>query len=172
MSNLEPYPLPELDNLSPELLRELEKRRYLNVYRMVMHTPEFAPAYMTMADALLKRSTLPPTLRELIILRVGYKYGAAYAAFHHERLARQVGLSEAAIAAAKDEADADVFTDDEKLIVELTDEILATHSLSAESRSRAVNRLTSAQLADFVFTVGFYQLVSNFVLAFAVPLET
>src|SRR5690606_4376166 len=137
-SKLTPYPLPELDHLGPELLQELENRRNLNVYRMVMHTPEFAPAYMAMADALLRRNSLSGGLRELIILRVTHQYGAEYVSFHHERLARQEGLSEFAIAAAKEKTGAEKLAGDERLLIELTDEILSTHTLSEYSRNRAI----------------------------------
>ena len=46
-------------------------------------------------------SPLPPKLREIAILRVGYLSNAAYEVFQHEALARHVGLSEEQIAAIK-----------------------------------------------------------------------
>jgi alkylhydroperoxidase family enzyme len=46
-------------------------------------------------------SPLPPQLREIAILRVGYLSNAAYEILQHEALARYVGLTDAEIAAIK-----------------------------------------------------------------------
>lgn len=171
MARPSPFAFPITDELPAELRAEVLTRRSLNVYRMIMHTPGVAPSFLSISDALRHRTSLPGNWRELAILRVGHSYQAAYEVHHHERLARSVGLSEDAIAATRPGADADALTSDDKLILELADELLDSHGLSAASRDRALSRLSTNQLADLVLTVGFYQMVCNFLNTFGVPVE-
>lgn len=171
MSNPSSFRLPELDSLPAALQREVLDRRSLNVYRMIMHTPAIAPAFLAISDALRHQTSLPGEWRELAILRVGHRYAAPYEIHHHERLARAVGLSEAAIAATRTGASTAVLGEQELAILRFTDELLDRHGLSAQSRDEALARMSTNQLADLVLTVGFYQQVCNFLNTFGVPIE-
>lgn len=167
-----PYRYPDLDSLSPELRAEVTgPRRSLNVYRMVMHTPAIAPSFLSFADALRHRNSLPPSWRELAILRVGHRYAAPYEIYHHERIARQAGLGEAVIAAAGIGPTAAAISAEERLILEAADRLLDCHGLPEDLRDRALRSLSENQLADLVMTVGFYQLVCNFLTTFGVSVE-
>lgn len=165
------FPFPELDALPAELRQEVLNRRSLSVYRMIMHTPGIAPSFLGISDALRQRTSLPGNWRELAILRVGHRYAAPYELHHHERIGRSVGLSDAAIAATQPGADDTVLDNNEKLMLRLTDELLDAHRLSPASRDLALTSLSTNQLADLVLTVGFYQLVCNFLNTFGVPVE-
>ena len=81
-------PFPDEAALPQPLQDELGKRRHLNVFRMLMHSPGVAPGFLAMTDALRSHNSLPADLMELAILRVGRRYGAVYETHHHERLAR------------------------------------------------------------------------------------
>ena len=170
MSQPAPLVFPDIDSLPATLSKELADRRSLNVYRMIMHTPAIAPSFLSISDALRHQTSLPGNWREIAILRVGHRYTAPYEVHHHERLARSVGLSESAIEATKAQV-SDALSANEQLIVRLTDELLDDHVLSSASRERALAVLTTNQLADLVLTVGFYQLVCNFLNTFGVPIE-
>jgi alkylhydroperoxidase family enzyme len=123
-----------------------------------------------MADAMFQANSLPPHLRELAILRVGYRYAAPYETHQHEMIAGYAGLSTAAIAAAASGA-TDGLPQDEIDILRWTDLLLDGHTLSGADRVDALASLTVTQLADLVMTVGFYQLVCNFLNTFEVTTE-
>ena len=165
------FPLPDTEALLPALRAEVLQRNGLHVYRMVMHSPGIAPAFLGISDALRHANSLPPTWRELAILRVGNRYGAAYELHHHERMARASGLSEQAIGAARVGADTQALPDAERQTLSLTDELLDQHGLSPASRSQALTWLSVNQLTDLVLLVGFYQLVCNFLNTFEVEPE-
>lgn len=171
MSKPDPFPFPDTEALPGDLRREVLDRRSLSVYRMIMHTPAIAPSFLSISDALRHRTSLPGNWREVAILRVGHRYQASYEIHHHERIGRSVGLSEAALAAVRVGADSGALSPDERQFLDFTDELLETHSLSATSRERALALLTANQLADFVLTVGFYQMVCNFLNTFGVQIE-
>ena len=164
-------PFPDEAALPQPLQDELGKRRHLNVFRMLMHSPGVAPGFLAMTDALRFHNSLPADLMELAILRVGRRYGAVYETHHHERLARAAGLGEAAIAAASEGPGAPGLSQEEEFVLQLTDALLETHTLQEEQRRVAVERLGCTQLADLVLTVGHYQQVCNFLNVFGVPVE-
>lgn len=123
-----------------------------------------------MADAILQGNSLPDRLRELAIVRVGHVYQAPYEVHHHENIGRMVGLSQAAIAAAATGSAAGL-SKEEASILRCTDQLLAQHTLSDAERAEALEFLTVGQLSDLVITIGFYQLVSNFLNTFGVTTE-
>lgn len=167
----QPFPFPRIDQLSPALQQEVTSRRGLHVYQMVMHSPGIAPAFLGISDALRHQSSLPPTWRELAILRVGHCYGAAYEVHHHQILARKAGLTEAEIAATHPSASQDALDATGQRVLQWTDQLLTEHGLDETTRQQALQVLSVNQLADLVFTVGFYQLVCNFLNTFGVPIE-
>ncbi|KAA0077276.1 carboxymuconolactone decarboxylase family protein [Mycolicibacterium sp. P9-64] len=161
---------PDLDALPQNLKDTLAQHAPVNVYRMVMHSPGLAPGFFVMADAMFQANSLPPHLRELAILRVGYRYAAPYETHQHEMIAGYAGLSAEAIAAAASGVTDDL-PQDEVNILTWTDRLLDNHTLSGVEREDALASLTVTQLADLVMTVGFYQLVCNFLNTFEVTTE-
>lgn len=164
-----PYPDP---STLPADLRDVLANKPHNVYRMIMHTPDLARGYLAMAQSTLRESALPDPLRELVILRVGHRYQAPYELFHHEKMARAAGLSEAAISAAGVGWSDEEISAEERRMLAWTDALLANHKLAGQDRDDAVEALGYKGLADLVMTVGFYQLVCNFLLTFEVPIES
>ncbi|CAN5144536.1 hypothetical protein BH09ACT8_BH09ACT8_08630 [soil metagenome] len=161
---------PDIDALPQNLKDILAAHAPVNIYRMVMHSPGLAPGFFVMADAMFQANSLPPHLRELAILRVGYRYAADYEVHQHKMIAGYAGLSADAIAAAATGL-TDGLPDDEVQILRWTDTILDRHTLAGADREDALALLTVTQLADLVMTVGFYQLVCNFLNTFDVTTD-
>lgn len=163
-------PYPDLDALSPELRQAVTDRASLNIFRMITHTPGLAPGFLAMARDLLQHNSLPPTWRELCILRVGHRYASVYEVYQHDIIGTAVGLTDAHLAAAKSGSTAEL-DDEHATILRLTDTLLDDHTLADDALADARNLLTLNQLADFVLTVGFYQLVCDFLNTFQVMPE-
>ncbi|GAA3827915.1 carboxymuconolactone decarboxylase family protein [Streptomyces coacervatus] len=160
---------PDLTELPADLQKIAAERSNVNIYRMVFHSPALAPAFLQMADAIFQ-GALPHPLRELAILRVGHVYKAPYEIHHHENIGRLLGLDEAGIAAAG-ACSAEGLTEEQTAILSLTDRLLVQHTLTESDRAEALAFLTAGQLSDLVLTVGFYQLVCNFLNTFGVTTE-
>jgi 4-carboxymuconolactone decarboxylase len=164
------FAYPDLDTLSPDLQRAVTDRASLNIFRMIMHTPGLAPSFLAMASDVLQYNSLPATWRELVILRVGYRYHAGYETYQHERISQAIGLDHDAISAAKS-GSTEKLDPDAAAVLKLTDLLLDNHTLTDAQRDEALRTLTVNQLADLTLTVGFYQLVCNFLNAFGVNPE-
>ncbi|WP_316154998.1 carboxymuconolactone decarboxylase family protein [Cupriavidus sp. BIC8F] len=163
-------PYPDMTAVAKEW-QEVVERKPLNVFKMLFHSPNMAPGYFSLAEGILRSNTLPGPLRELVILRVGNLYDAPYELFHHERLARAAGLSEAGISGARLGADAEGLTDEERSLITWTDSIVNNHELVGDERRDAVARFGYKGLMDIVMTVGFYQLVCNYLRTFEIVIE-
>ncbi|MGW6267632.1 carboxymuconolactone decarboxylase family protein [Streptomyces sp. NPDC055060] len=161
---------PDISALPEELQDIVTSYGSLNVFRMLMHSPNLAPGVLSLGDAVLQRNALPDTLRELAIVRVGHAYGAAYEVYYHEAIARHVGLGEGALAAARTGA-AGALSGPEAAVLTATDRLLAQHTLDEAARDELSEFLTVNQLADLVITVGFYQLICGFLNTFEVTTE-
>ena len=161
---------PDLEALPQNLKDTLSTHAPVNIYRMVMHSPGLAPGFFVMADAMFQANSLPPHLRELAILRVGYRYTAPYETHQHTMIAGYAGLSAEAISAASTGV-TEGLPDDERGILRWTDRLLDGHTLDGSDRDDALGLLTVTQLADLVMTVGFYQLVCNFLNTFEVTTD-
>lgn len=160
---------PDLAALPADLQKIAAERSGVNIYRMVFHSPALAPAFLQMADAIFQ-GALPHPLRELAILRVGHAYRAPYEIHHHENIGRLLGLDGAGIAAART-GSAEGLSAEQVAILALTDRLLEQHTLTEAERAEALSFLTAGQLSDLVLTVGFYQLVCNFLNTFGVTTE-
>lgn len=161
---------PDVAALPQHLKDTLAQHAPVNIYKMVMHSPGLAPGFFVMADAMFQANSLPSHLRELAILRVGYRYDAPYETHQHVMIAGYAGLSAEAIAAAET-GDSAGLPDDEAGILRWTDLLLDRHTLAGSDRDDALDVLSVTQLADLVMTVGFYQLVCNFLNTFEVTVE-
>lgn len=168
---MNPLPYPDIDAI-PEHLREaVTSRGSLNIFRMIAHSGGLAPNFYTLASDVLQHNSLTPTGRELVILRVGFRYRCTYELHHHLIIGRAIGMSEQEIAAAESGSTDDI-GEQEGLLLRLTDLLLTNHTLSEEERAGALDTLSLNQLADLTITVGFYQLVCNFLNTFGVEPES
>lgn len=162
---------PDLENLPDVLKQIVAGKRNANVYKMLMHSPNVAPGFTAMADAVMWPKTWPATLREIAIVRVGHLYSAPYEVNAHNQIGRFVGLTDAKLDACALGADQASLEEDERAILRLTDALVAKHTLAPAERDEGIALLGINGFADFVLTVGFYQLVSNFLNTFEVQVE-
>lgn len=64
----------------------------LNLYKMMAHTPVIGLEFLRLGSAILFNGVIPPTLRELAILRVGILNKANYEYTQHVKVALMVGV--------------------------------------------------------------------------------
>ncbi|MEV0248124.1 carboxymuconolactone decarboxylase family protein [Nocardia sp. NPDC050712] len=119
--------------------------------------PELTEAFLGFSVYLLFRSSLPPRVRELAILRVAHRTDCAYEWQHHTGFAATAGLSEADIAAVQNGATATEF---DQAVLDAADELLDESTLSDQTWAALSDQLSDRQRMDLVFTVGGYSLLA------------
>ncbi len=167
-------PYPDLDTL-PEFMRQIVVSNRSNVTHMLARASEgvfkgFAALSMGFMGA---DSPLPPRLREIAILRVGYLSNAAYEVFQHEALARHVGLTDAEIAAIKaGGAEAAKLGDAGAAVLAYAEDLVKNVRASDATLAAVRKHLDDTQLVDLTLVTGMYMMVSRFLETTGVEIDS
>ena len=165
---------PPLDNLPPRLAAEAKKRIAPdrgNVWKMIMWSPGMAEPFIDFNDAVRYKISLPDPLRELIILRVGHLCDAPYEIHHHTRISRELGMSEALIAAPKAGASAPGLDATERLALSLTDDLVKDRRASDANMAAAIKTFGESGLNEIIMLVGCYVLACMLLRTWGVEIE-
>ena len=149
-----------------------------NAMATLARHPELTETFLPFNSRLLLRSTLPPRLRELAILRVARRCGCAYEWAHHVKIAARAGLSGAEVEAAGrgevtgraeaagelDGAEPDGAepgrAELDRAVLTAVDELADDCNLSDRTWATLSEHLDERQLMDLVFTIGAYCLLA------------
>lgn len=143
----------------------------LNIFRMMGHSGELLDGFVRLGNQILAFTKLDPVLREIAIVRVGVLSNASYEVFQHERISRQVGMSEDKIAAIHEGPEAAAFNDLEKMVMRFTDDVVKNVRASDATFKPLAERLSHQEMQELTITVGYYMMVSRFLETFDVDIE-
>jgi 4-carboxymuconolactone decarboxylase len=148
-----------------------------NAMATLARHPDLTETFLPFNTRLL-RSTLPPRVRELAILRVARRCACAYEWTHHVKIAAKAGLSEAEIeAAGRGEAAASLDSASlastvlESAVLTAVDELGDTCNVSDRTWATLGEHLDERQLMDLVFTIGAYSMLAMAFNTFGVEPE-
>jgi alkylhydroperoxidase family enzyme len=144
----------------------------LNIFRALLHRPKTAKALGDLLLSLLFQGELDPRLRELVIMRIGWATGSEYEWTQHWTIAlEQFGCSEGDLLAVRDWRENALFGDEERAVLEATDQLLETGDLEASHVARCLALFGRNPTIELVTAVGLWRLVSKFTRALEIPLE-
>jgi alkylhydroperoxidase family enzyme len=144
----------------------------LNIFRMLGHSDELLDGFVRLGNQILTHTALDPVLREIAIVRVGVLSGAKYEVFQHERISRQVGMSEAKIAAIHEGPDAEAFDATERMVMRFTDDVVKNVRAGDPAYAPLAAVLSHREMQELVITIGYYMMVSRFLETFDVDIES
>ena len=135
------------------------------IYQVLLNSPPIAQGWEKMLTAVRNRSSLPPTLREMVIVRVAVLNRAPYELEAHRPVALACGVSEAKIEALRLPQPGVAFSPLERAVLALTDamtrEVQVDDALFEPLRAH----FDARALVDLVATIGAYNMVSRFLEA-------
>ncbi len=143
----------------------------LNIFRAMANHPKLFKRFNLMGGYLLNKGLLPEREREIVILRVGWRAKAVYEFGQHTLIGGRCGLTEAEIAALASDDSAHRWSDDDRDLIAMADELCLDDCVSDETFARLDQRWSDAQLVELVICAGFYRLVSGFLNTLGVPLD-
>lgn len=117
--------------------------------------------WLHFAGRLMPGGRLPRRETELVILRVAHLAGSAYEWTHHARLGRRAGISDVEVARVTDGPAAAGWSDRERLLLEVTDELHETRDLTDETWTRLRGQLDEATCIELLMLVGHYQMLAT-----------
>jgi alkylhydroperoxidase family enzyme len=116
--------------------------------------------WLRFAGALMPGGKLPRRDTELLILRVAHLCGSEYEWLHHERLGARAGLGKDEIARVRDGADADGWSERERLLLTAADELHGDRRVSDATWAGLRPLLSDEQLIELCMLVGHYEMLA------------
>ncbi|MGB6207683.1 carboxymuconolactone decarboxylase family protein [Mycobacterium sp.] len=171
---LSPLPADQWDDAARDAVAGMlpEERRNPggagNLLSTLVRHPKLTRAFLRFSVYLLSGSTLPPRIRELVILRVAHRRSCDYEWTHHVTLGKRVGLSDADIDAVQTGDPADEF---DRAVLAAVDELDEKTNLSDQTWATLGERLDEQQRMDLIFTIGGYTALAMGLNTFGVEVE-
>jgi alkylhydroperoxidase family enzyme len=117
------------------------------------------------------KGNLSPRVREIVILRVAWRVGSVYEWGQHVRIGLASGLSQDEIdSLATDDAGA-AWSDEERLAVTATDELMADVDLTDATWDAALATWGEQDLMELIILAGNYRMLAGFLNAARVELD-
>lgn len=167
-----PYPNP--DQQTDQVREYIRRSGGLNIVRMLSHaSPGVFEGFNRLTSGVMVHSKLDAQLRELAIVRVGYLSKAAYEVYHHEAVARAVGLSDVQLDAIKRGASTDpVLSAQQQAVLVFTDDVVL--NVRANDKNLAAVRafLDETEVVDLLMAIGCYMMVSRLLETTGVDMDS
>jgi len=145
----------------------------LNVFRILSQHPTLAGVVAQQLAMLLYRGNkLDDRLRELIIMRIGWRTGAMYEWTQHWPIALRVGLTEEEILGVRDPDNAICLGAAERSVISATDDVLNKGSITNESWQACAGFLkTHEERLELVAAICNWNTFSILLKSLNIPLE-
>jgi len=164
-----PYPDPKsLAEADRKLLNAIPP---LNVFRLLAVSPSLFQPLINFFNAYLSHGLLSDEHREIIILRVGHLCRNPYELFQHQRVAREIGMTEERIHALSNEKYGDLFDDSESALIQFVDEIVQRDGASADRLEKLRSYFSDAEVMEATIIAGVYIMVCKMLTTFDVEVE-
>lgn len=137
-----------------------EYRASANVYCTLANGPRLFEAWLHLGGQLLRRSTLDPRDRELVILRTTALAAGTYPFTQHVRIGREVGLSADDVDAVLTGPEHPHWDRSDRARLQAVDELMVNGTLDDATWEALTGQHTVQNLLDLLVTVGFYRMAS------------
>jgi alkylhydroperoxidase family enzyme len=158
-----------VNELTPEQADLVGPYAALNFSRVMVRHPDLYRAFMPFGEQLMARTSLTPRDRQILILRTVALCDEEYELSHHAAIARNVGLSDAEIEAART-GGAGLPAGDEVLL-RAAEQLVRDRYVGDATWSALAQRWAVPQLMEAVILVGDYVMLSMVTRNFGIEVE-
>jgi 4-carboxymuconolactone decarboxylase len=159
---------------SPEVRQMLDPsgsgRQIAAVYRTFARHPKLYVPRQVLSEYIRTKSTLSPRVREMLILRIGWRCQSAYEWAAHAPAGRRAGLTDDQIRMLA-RSGYDGWSAADAAIVRAADELFDNDTISDATWMVLDEQFDEKQLLDVLITTGGYRMVSMVLNTFGVPAE-
>jgi len=143
----------------------------VNVVATLATSRDFNKAFGGFAQTLLFRGSVDARLREIVILRMGWNCQAVYEFGQHTLFGRDAGLTDAEIYAVTRPLNQHPWTDEERAVLQLVDDLYADDCVSDATWAEASRHFDDAAMVHLLMAAGCYRVVSGFLNSCGVQLD-
>jgi AhpD family alkylhydroperoxidase len=165
------------DHTNPELksvadrIRAERGGRVLNLYRVLLNSPELAEAWLRLFTVIRQRCELPARYRELVILIVAVINRADYEYRHHVPIALAAGLTQAQIDELPRWRQSSLFDTAQRAVLEYAESMTRDIQVPDAVFEAVARHLDSRMIVELTATIAGYNLVSRVLEALEVDHE-
>ena len=164
-------PYATTESQSSETRDLLSKLAPLNIFKMMANAPHTVRPFVDLGGVFLFNGLLDPIDREIAILRVGYLSAASYETAQHEKIGRDVGMSDALIEAVKAGPGASGLTAHQTALIAFVDDLVNNVRASDATFDPMLAALGPAATQELTLITGYYMMVCRFLETFDVEIE-
>ena len=144
----------------------------LGIHRTMAHDPKTQDAFLAWGGHSLSRDNgLASRQREVVILRTGFLCKSGYEWAQHIRMGAREGLTEAAITAIKAGADDPIWSEADRALLRMADELHADQFISDGVWRQLKAHFDTRAIFIAIMAAGQYTLVSMFLNSVGVQLD-
>lgn len=143
----------------------------VNVTATMAHNRTMSKAVNTFAQTVLFQGDLPRRQVELAVLRTGWNCQSIYEFGQHTLFGRAAGLSDEEIYATTRPLDGGGWSDADRAILQLADDVCADDCVSDATWSAVSSHFGPSDIVHLIAAVGCYRTVSSFLNSAGVVLD-
>ena len=145
----------------------------LAIFQVLLNHPTLARALNDLLATMLWHGSLDTRLRELAIMRIGWRTASDYEWTQHWRVALGLGVSAEDLVGVRDWQAHNGFGPTERAVLAATDDVMSDGAISAENWAACERELGKdpAVLIEMVTAIGAWRMVAGILHSLEVPLE-
>ena len=158
-----PIPREEWTDAQVKAAAEFARMRGQEVFgpfALMLRSPEVMLRAAAMGDYMRYKTSLPPALKEMIILLTARHWSQQFEWYIHQPMALKAGLSDTVVSGVRKGRRPDGMSADEAIVYDVTTELLRLQNVSDETYARARERFGEPGIIDMVGIVGYYAFLS------------
>jgi 4-carboxymuconolactone decarboxylase len=161
-----------IGDLPPDLQQAARSGALINVFRMMLRSPQIAGAVVSLGATQFGTSSLAPVDRELAILAAGASFQAPYEASQHAPISTSVGITDAQrTAIAERRYDSAEFSAPQQALLRFVADVAASPTVTDEVFAAVSAHYSQQQIVDVVVQTGYYFLIGRVTTVLDVPLD-
>jgi len=160
---VEPGTRPELAAIEQSIAAE--RGRISALYQALLNSAPLAEGWEKLLTAIRNKSSLPPDLREMVILRVAVLNRAPFEFEAHLPVARKAGVTDAKLAAIELPQIGEPFSVVERAVLALTDVMTREVQVPDALFEPIARHFDRRAVTELVATIAAYNMVSRFLEA-------
>lgn len=159
-----------VSELPAELQAPARSGALVNVFKIMLRSPDIATLVVKLGAAQFGSGSLPPTDRELSILAAGACFSSAYEASQHEQISQSVGVtaSQRAAAAVK-QWNSPELSESQQALLAFVGAVAEAPTIPDPIFDAVQRHYSDQQIVEAVILTGYYFLIARVSTVFGIP---